>query len=421
MPHVDIEVDRWVLKALVEIGSREDHKFFSDAAKSSTDDENRLWAFAGLIKVSSAEEFQGFRDSYYFPSIEYVLLAACYAGKPNLVTHASPIKIENASRVVLLWACLCFAFGRSREGVFDPKFDQIEQLSELNLHHDFVVSQYSIYAMGMLDGVTFSQSKLKLHELSSKEESVRKWGYQLILKESHGLSKNMDFWNSVVSNETSDVALEGFAIGIKEQHTDGVSELVSKLLVSDTAVRLELNLLDHMCKFADIEEFYKEVVEDAFGKQKLGSAYRSRCYEASRGTPLYKRLKQLEIGNEHKSLFGDGQQMTTTNFNIGSIGQSTISVGDNNTIKTQGQGFDLLVREFSNSVSSVTGAEKKDMSDEEQNAYANALILKNDPSKENVERFIDGVEKIQKITDGGSKILSNLTSIASNILPYLPN
>ena len=136
-PHADLEVDRWVLKALVEIGSREDKGFFLNAWRSSNDEENCLWAFAGLIKVSTLDEFEKLKKKSQFPVSDHVLLAACIAGKPNFVQGLSPVKIDNAGRIVLLWACLCFAIDRKRENIFDPKFDQIIQFGRVESSRRF--------------------------------------------------------------------------------------------------------------------------------------------------------------------------------------------------------------------------------------------------------------------------------------------
>ena len=74
--------------------------------------------------------------------------------------------------------------------------------------------------------------------------------------------------------ETSEVAIEGFASGLKNHHVDGVTELVIQLLSSKNADRIELTLLDHVCKFSDIKSYYAELIEENFKKRQEDKTYR---------------------------------------------------------------------------------------------------------------------------------------------------
>jgi hypothetical protein len=409
------------LKALVEIGSREDKGFFLNAWRSSNDEENCLWAFAGLIKVSTLDEFEKLKKESQFPVSDHVLLAACIAGKPNFVQGLSPVKIDNAGRIVLLWACLCFAIDRKRENIFDPKFDQIIQLAELNLHDDFVVSQYSIYSMGRLAGIDFNDTKFNIHDLRDKEESVRKWGYHLILKNAKGLSENMDFWREVVDIETSEVAIEGFASGLKNHHVDGVTELVIQLLSSKNADRIELTLLDHVCKFSDIESYYAELIEENFKKRQEDKTYRSRCLEASKGKSLYGNLKRIEYEESRQYVFGEEYAMVKSTINIGTLHTSNVAIGDGNIMSYNSIEFQKLYDELEKELKAISKSKTSIDGDISRQITSDVENLKAVPNKAAGIGLLDKLEKVAKGSEAGAKIVAGAATILEKIVTLLPS
>lgn len=408
----DVEVDRWILKAIIEIGSNADFVWFSEKARNCSDEENCLWIAVGLLKFSSGRRDLSNEFRRLGLDANRYNIAACMAKRPDLLEMASGLKIENAARIELLISCVAFAIGRDLGAIFDPRFSQTSQLTALNEHHDELVRQYSVYAMWRLPDVEFGMSPLGLSDISSQVISVRRWLYELVLKSSYAVRKHMDFWREVAENEHDEEALEGFVNGLFPHFVDGLSDITLGLLEANRSQRVRLALLRHICRNSDEDSSYREIAVEEFRSAVKGSLERAVCLDAAGGTQLFGDLKRIEAADSVPDLFSTGEIIMGDKITIGSV--QTFSKGDNNTVNSgdwlqQVQGaygdidrmIDLLDR---------SGGDKA-----VDEAKAALVQLREKPSKTALEKAVETL----KLLASGATSVAAISTMAGPLITHL--
>ena len=256
------------------------------------------------------------------------------------------IDIQKADDVILKWACICAGTGRIRSEIFDPRFDQSEQLIALNGHHTEEVAQYSLYAMHRIKRFRFADISIQPAFLTSKPVGIRRWSYRLFTKHPKSVLKNRDLLTEFIAVEQDISPQEGLAIGLKPIWFDGFDMTVIDWHQRGLDERVDVALLEHMAYNSENSKAYEELVIDRYSSSSTQELTKARIKEASQGSGLYQELlRRDEIANKQYYLFPqDGtiinigtvmvkntQNISGSNINIGNnVLQGDINSGDVN-------------------------------------------------------------------------------------------
>jgi len=321
------ETERWALKALVEFRNPGDFDLVRSRLEAKpVSIENLSWTIAAFFATANQEQIeQAFADRLISRD-GLSLLAYNFTGQPPRDEFSGLlIDIDKADALELKWGCLCFATGRTKGDIFNPRFNQIEQLGALNGHDDEDVAQYSVYAMVRLPGVSVGELTIPLHQIGSKPAGLRKWSYRLLTKTPDQVGQNLDFVQQVARFESSVKAQEGLALGLVDVWVDGLDFVTVDWIGRQPEERVENALLSHMARQSTRSPAYSEIVIKRFSEAAPDGLRRGQLMASAAGTPLYGELQRQVIA--------EGDMLDMFGFSQKEVLQVT---GNNNMIFTGG-------------------------------------------------------------------------------------
>lgn len=315
-----VEVERWALKALAEFKDPNDADLIlSRITNPHSDDENFSWAVAAFFAAAREGQIDSAIQRRLIPINGLTLLASSFTRLRHDRFKAITINIENATALELKWACLCFGMGRVSGAVFDPRFDQLDQLSMLNVHDDEEVAQYSVYAMVRMREATFRNLQIPMQDIAGKPEGVRKWSYRLFAQHQDNVRTEIDFFQDAARYDEGVRAQEGLAIGIYDIWIDGIETITVDWLSRGIDERVVRALLAHMARNAEQSDAYQEVVRSRFAQFPRDGLQRSQILAAASGKPIYADLHRIaatESGIADLFQFDRGALIVTNNIKI---------------------------------------------------------------------------------------------------------
>lgn len=232
-------------------------------------------------------------------------------------------------------ATLLIGMDKAPKNLFTPRHDNANVIGELNRHDDTLVSQYSIWAITENPLMGVRNLRISLKDIESMPPNVRAWIYRLISFDPNTAKEHLTYI-VLGSEDKSEEAREGLAIGIRNVYFDGLEETTFPWLPDEPNVTIRHRLLEHMAACADRCPSYITPVTEAY--RDGGGLLRARLEAAAQRTTLYGTLRRLAISKEQADLglvTPPGVNITMVKQSINTGGGSIGIVGGEGTVIAQ--------------------------------------------------------------------------------------
>lgn len=415
---------RWAINALAEVGTRDDLTPVAEALSSFADDPDLMVAaIAAVFSIADNSLAVATIKTAGIPIEGLALIAAAQHSRvqrQRLAETLIPLETQNCAE--LRAAIILAGTNKAPENLFHRTVNNIDSLSELNLHHDPATKKYSVWGLCELKA-GFSKLRLRDQDIESCPDEVRKWIFRLLLGDSIALSSRIDMIDTV-RRDPSQVVREEAAYELRDTFTQGMQKSVKKWLLSELHDETRLAILDHMACQSEKSEDYSSLVLHHYQKSPHLSDARNRIEAAARKTSLYKQLRRIALIEESGSLFANDNIFIggpTVNFTqnivgsqIGSVtGTGNISAGIITAVQSvQSQ----EAKAFLAAALDVTAKLPSDSCAEGQALILEATATPNVSTFGKVQGWLKGIkdtvvgggefaESIGKIIDQGSQLL----------------
>ncbi|MBH5392095.1 hypothetical protein [Bradyrhizobium diversitatis] len=267
----EIRIRRWSYKLVALL---KDNRHLDQLEKAllgtETDAENRGWAsaaFSGLADEVRKSNLIRRLSDYKGTSLE--LAAKLYArGEP--ARDELDLRAWEREPLARKWLCLLCGYAPDNPRTIDQRFGDLDLVRNSVSDSDVEVVEYSIWAEHRHPEGSFRHLLRRPDELLAFP-NVRRWLYRLMTKDAVAARSNLDFLTEKMdaSNETSEVAREGLALGLAslELHERRVETI--DWFESEPSLRVRLALVDHLGLLANQHH-------DAIARDVLIAAY-IRC------------------------------------------------------------------------------------------------------------------------------------------------
>lgn len=305
------KVNRWALNALALIGSRDNVRAIVDAIQRNRNDPDILGAgVSALCALVPAEEARRELERADLPLTGATLIAAVqHSGHFQHELRIARVRIDYADPPELRLAGILVGLDKAPENLFTLNSLNREVIGELNLHPDPIVAQYSIWATYENPNLSLKNLRLPLHDVEGRPPNIRKYAYQLAVKDVQTAQDNYDFL--VQGSEDPDPeARAGLATGLRGIYFDGLETLIMDWFNDEDVDRVKQRLLEHMARNADNCAAYAGPALRAYEAADRGSLTRARLEAAARHTSLYSAMKRIEYDAEGRDLFQMEKQAT---------------------------------------------------------------------------------------------------------------
>jgi nucleoside phosphorylase len=212
------------------------------------------------------------------------------------------VRVDYADPPELRLAGILVGLDKAPENLFSLNAFNREAIGELNLHPDSIVAQYSIWATYENPNLGLKNLRLPLHDVEAKAPNVRKYVYQLAVKDVQTAHDNYEFL-VLGSEDPAPEARAGLATGLRGIYFDGLEGLVTDWFKDEEVERVKQRLLEHMARNADNCAAYAAPAMRAYEAADAGSLTRARLEAAARNTSLYPAMKRVEYDADGRDLF----------------------------------------------------------------------------------------------------------------------
>jgi nucleoside phosphorylase len=298
------KVKRWALNALALMGSRDNTRAIIEAIQRNRNDPDILGAgVSALCALLPAEEARRALERADLPLAGATLMAAVqHSGHFESELRVARVKIDYADPPELRLAGILVGLNKAPENLFTLNMPNRMVIGELNLHPDPIVAQYSIWATYENPNFTLKDLRLPLHDVGAKPPNIRKYAFQLAVKDVQTAQDNYEFL--VQGSEDPDPEPRaGLATGLRGIYFDGLETLVMDWFADEDVDRVKQRLLEHMARNADNCAAYAGPALRAYEAADPGSLTRARLEAAARNTSLYPAMKRIEYNAEGRDLF----------------------------------------------------------------------------------------------------------------------
>ena len=282
----DVKVRRWTYKLVALL---RDAQFLPDLETallgSETDPENRGWAaaaYGGIADERRRGQLIGKVEDYWGTSLE--LAAKLYArGQPD--REELNLKVWESEPLARKWLCLLCGYAPASPRTIDQRFANLDLARNAIGDADREVVEYSVWAEHHHpDGS--SQGLLRRPDELLDHPNVRRWLYRLLTKGNDAASAHRDLLLERMSatNETSDVAREGLALGFANVYIEEIRQETIEWFVAEHILAVKLALVDHLALMANKFEVdvAREVLIAEFGRQDVRSLLGAKILSVSR-------------------------------------------------------------------------------------------------------------------------------------------
>jgi nucleoside phosphorylase len=306
------KVKRWALNGLALLGSQSNVKAVVEAIQRNRNDPDVLCAgVTALCALLPADEARKQLQKADLPIEGAILMAAVqHSGHFQSELRVARVRLDYADPPELRLAGVLVGLDKAPENLFSLNALNREAIGELNFHPDPIVAQYSIWAVCENPNLTQKDMRLRLHDVESRPTNVRKYAYQVAVKDIQTAQDNYDYL--VLGSEDPEAdARAGLATGLRGIYFDGLEVLISDWFGDEQDDRVKQRLLEHMARNADRCAAYPARVLRAYEASDAHSLTRARLEAAARNTPLYTAMKRIEYDAEGRDLFEMEKQATT--------------------------------------------------------------------------------------------------------------
>jgi nucleoside phosphorylase len=299
------KVKRWALNALAVAGTRKNVVAIVEAIQRNRNDPDILGAgISALCALLPEDEARSELVKADLPIEGSVLLAAVqHSGHFQKELRVTRVNIETAGTMELRRAGILIGLDRAPENLFSLSLHNDRIIGELNSHPDHIVAQYSIWATYESPKLGLKNLRLRLHDIASRPTNVRKYVYQLIVKDVATAQDNLDFLVMGSEDESPD-ARAGLATGLRDIYFDSLETVVLDWYEDEDADLVKQRLLEHMAKNASRCSGYRDHVLRAYESSNANSLTRARLESAARDTDLYLDMKKIAYNADARGFFG---------------------------------------------------------------------------------------------------------------------
>jgi hypothetical protein len=296
------KVRRWALNAIALCGRRTDNlEAVLDCIEHGRDDpETLVSGVPALFGLTTANEVIKLLQHRKIPLEGATLLASAqYSDSHRTQLRKNAINIERADPLELRMATLLVGMDKAPQHLFDKKHANKVVIGQLNRHHDHLVAQYSVWAIAENPNLGVGDLTIPLKDTESLPPNVRGWVYRLVSANEATAAAHLDY---IVqgSQDQSDEAREGLAIGIRNVFVDGIDETTLNWLPDEEVPRIRQRLLEHMAACAEKCPAYLTAVIDSY--RIADKAARTRLEGASQGTSTFRELRRIALATEQATL-----------------------------------------------------------------------------------------------------------------------
>ena len=327
----NVLVRRWAIKALALIGHNDDFQRIVDRLKVESDVEAQSWGVTGLVKNARGRKLNEICRIAGLPNTSaFALAARLYAPTSWIAANVETPRISlTDDELTLKWAVFLIGYNKAPEDLFDPRFSNELFLGQLNAHGASDISEYSIWALWKRPEFGGAYSKIPLSAASNHPESVRKWLYRLATKSPVQVGLDPDRL-AELRQDDSDRAREGLALGIADLDPQRFGFEVLEWYTVESNAQVRENLVASMASISDRNTDYEDIVETHFGLEQADSPMRSRLLAASEGTPLYNKLRRVDVesSRDRQGLLDYGSRLINVEGDL-IVTAPTLSIGGN--------------------------------------------------------------------------------------------
>jgi hypothetical protein len=195
-------VTPWIYSLIAALGDEQYEPYLRSQLKNyEFDPVNRTWAIASLARVS-ADYQQVLNSIDEDHALSYQLAAAMYQGNVN-DARAVRLASDADDRLAHLWIALLFSEGRADI--------PISQVKELTGSRDAEVAQYALFALHRHPRTGIESVTIGPQDLMNLQPRVRRWYYQLLIKDPSNLVIYGSQIREWMASETHTHAREGLA------------------------------------------------------------------------------------------------------------------------------------------------------------------------------------------------------------------
>lgn len=326
------KVRRWSLSAIALAGNRADNlDSVIDCIERFRDDPEVVVAgVPALFGLVTPRQVRALLKNRQVPLEGATLLASAqYSESHRRELRRNKINIDRAEPLELRMATLLVGMNKAPENLFDVKHSNRSIIGQLNGHDDKLVAQYSVWAIAENPALGINDLTISLKDTESLRPNVRGWIYRLVAADDATASNNVEYI-VLGSQDKSDEAREGLAIGIRNVFFDGLEETTYRWLPDEPIIRIRDRLLEHMAACAEKCPGYLTPVLDTY--RTSNRATQIRLEGAAERTSTYRELRRIAIATEQISLNLNGSNGVTT------MVVQNISTGGGNIGAVTGQG-----------------------------------------------------------------------------------
>jgi hypothetical protein len=332
--NVSPKVRRWALNAIALAGNdAENLQGVLDCIELHRNDPEIVVAgVPALFGLSNPRQVNSMLRQRKVPLEGATLLASAqYSEGHRRHLRRNPINIERAEPLELRMATLLVGMNKAPENLFHAKHSNRSVIGRLNVHHDGLVAQYSVWAIVENPEFGVGDLTISLKDTESLPANVRGWVYRLVAADDVSAADHLEYI-ALGSQDESDEAREGLAIGLRNVFFDGLEETTFEWLPDEPIGRIRDRLLEHMAASAERCPAYLTPVLDLY--RASDRAAQIRLEGAAQGTSTYRELRRIALATEQTSLklnIPDGvttmvvQNINTGGGNIGVVsGEGTV-------------------------------------------------------------------------------------------------
>lgn len=298
------KVKRWALNALAVLGTRNNVQAIVEAIQRNRYDPDILAAgVSALCALLSPEEAQRLLGKADLPVDGAILMAAAqHSGHFQDKLRVARIRVDYAEPAELRLAGILVGLNKAPDNLFSLNAKNDDVIGELNFHPDPIVAQYSVWATCENPSLGIKNLRLPLHDVETRPPNVRKYVYQLAVKDVQTAQDNYEFL--VLGSEDPDAdARAGLATGLRPIYFDGLETLITDWLNDEDVDRVKQRLHEHMAYNSDNCSAYASPVLRAYEAADPGSLTRARLEASARNTSLYPAMKRIEYDADGRDLF----------------------------------------------------------------------------------------------------------------------
>lgn len=302
----DHKVVRWCLNCLAQFGRRDVSSKYVHLAINQHEGNPEIIA-AGV--AAHCRMFAGLRDEdgglvSIDPKIK--TLAALQNTDPKRLDLSNfQIDIDVEDQEILKLALITVGLNKDISNLFHPKYSNGQIVKKLCEHDDRIVVQYSVWAILENNLLTIDDLGLDTNRIHEMPVNVQAKVLQLVAEQETDSHRRQSVIADGQFLPTTE-AREGLVKGLRKTYYDGLEEVTIDWFDQEGSENVKEVLAEHFARYSRVCRPYEVKAEQIF---EASPEYRKRLLMAAEGTPLYPRLKAMDIRSDTIDMFGGENEL----------------------------------------------------------------------------------------------------------------